>query len=179
MNILHKLTATFALATTPLAITGCDKKDPPKEYKEIALEVGPVEVFDVGMERKKIPFPLKNIREFIPGIHKFDRNKNEMLEPEEIDLLIKILVNNGKDEYIEEGKVKLEKIIEAIRNNAVYIIRKDYRCTPNNIEQTLSNFDAALKQYESKLKEIREKALDETDRQVETKIQNLLKGKKN
>ena len=181
MSILHKL---LALALVPPVVaTGCSQKEAPsKEAPKLVKEKEPEEKVSEELSRlKKIPIPLKNLRQFVPGIHNFDRNKNEILEPEEVALLVKILVNDEKDEYTEEGRTKLKKIIDAIDRNTNVSRAESYEILPqlvlegydewyhpNNIEQTLSNFDVALKQYESKF-------LDQVDREIENKIQRAEK----
>ena len=184
MSIFRNLTVAFAL-TAPVLGTGCSKNGLSEEYKQALQAQNEREQIRKQKleELTEIPFPLKNIRNVIPGIHQFDRNKNNVLEPDEITLLIRVLINDGKDEYTKEGKAKLEKMRDKIWDEGAVSYKLEHRgrifdedfCRPKNIRKTYSNFSEAIKAYESKLKEIEEKALDKVDQEIEGKIQRTEK----
>ncbi len=172
MNILQKIFLAAAF-TAPLTSIGCKKSDdradwPTSEQWQKVREDDRKRRADRSSELAKSVYPLEKLRHVAHGIHLFDENRNEVLEPNEIDRFIKIQINNETDKFTEEGKKKFSNIIDSLYKESWLpndeLITVKYR--PNNITKTLENFDAKLKDYDKKY-------LDQIDAEIQSKINRL------
>ena len=183
MNILQRLTTAAILGITVTGGTGCDDikvgKNP--ERKALTLSEKNSRELELTKEVRKISYPLKDLRAYTDGIHNFDKNKNEVLDPDEIDLFIKLILNkDGK--YTEKGLEKLKEVISNIATKGNKDLSNELkekifsRCNhsretyrPDNIKETITNLKNKSEEYSEGL-------LDQKDKEVNTLIENSLKA---
>ena len=110
------------------------------------------------------PYPLKNLRSVIPGIHLADRNGNEVLDPQEIDLLVKALLKVDAIQVSGTAEEALKKLIE-IRD--LLLASSPWEYTANKIGYHTKNIGETSYNLYQKREEYRRKFLDLRDEEVE------------
>ncbi len=183
MNLSKVLGATLIGAT--LASAGCDKGNTEDAKEERQRHLAENKKWREQRQAKidesaKAIYPLEKIRHLIHGIHLFDQNKNEVLEPNEIDLFIKVEINSSTNKYTNEGEKRLSDLIALLREKSHFTVYKpedansnylivDYDYRPNNITKTIQNL-------ETKLEEYKKKHLDQIDSEIQNRIQGTVKN---
>ncbi len=159
MNILKTGVLATALSM-PLIGAGCNQATN-KEQEEI------VAAKHEGLA--ETPLPLKELRNVSDGIlHLFDTNKNEILDPEEIDLFIKVVINKGTGKYTEEGQKKLWDVrFQIYKQGRGYGNGGPYQ--PNNIKTSIDNLWDKAEEYNTKR---REQINEEVKQGIEKELKN-------
>ena len=117
--------------------------------------------------------PLDHIRNRINGIQLFDLNKDQILNPAELDLFIKVWVNGGSSIHTEEGRKKLSSVIDEL--NIIFVSFEEINGSKTPIEYHPKNLVRTVENLRAKWFEYEEVRLNQIDAKIQLQLGNELK----
>ena len=158
MNTVQKLLATTLLAL-PIAGIGCSKKS----------EEAPKSKLD-----ENYPLNSQKLREAVPGIHLFAQEGDDYLTSEDVEVFVKLRIDNGdgklSNEEVDEILKTRNKLAKAALHTKYWHGRESYYAP--NIDTTLKSFKEVYQKYCNE--EIRQKEKKEKLEQLESEIAKKL-----